>query len=46
MALWSIYIESHGYPLYVDVEFDDEYTEDEVWERVHEDLIIEVTKSG
>jgi hypothetical protein len=44
MALWDIYIEYAGYPIEVTLDFPDDLTEDEVWEYVHQDTDIEVTK--
>ena len=46
MATWNIYIEFNGYPIYADIELDDEEfeTEDEVWRYVMDQIVIEPTK--
>lgn len=45
MALWDIYIEYAGYPIEVTFDFPDTYDEDDVWETVHQDIDIEVSKA-
>ena len=46
MARWDIYIEYAGYPIEATFDFPDTYEEGDVWETVHEDIIIEVSRSG
>jgi hypothetical protein len=46
MSNYSIYCEAYGSPLYGNIEFDEDLTEEEVWDRVSDYILmtLEVTK--
>ena len=46
MAKWSIYAEVCGYPVYSQVEVENDMDESEVWDYVYDDIsqTLEVTK--
>lgn len=46
MASYKVYIEFEGYPLYADIRLEDDLypTEDDVWDFVQDNIIIDITK--
>lgn len=46
MANWHVYCEYMGYPLEVDIEMEDDLTDEEMWDMVSDHILmtLEVTK--
>lgn len=44
MATWNVYVEYDGYPISTEIDFPDEYDEQEVYQTVLDDIMIDLTE--